>query len=202
MAKEKKTKDKLHWSQSSWFIALFAVAVLLVVVVMVFGVGIYRFSWHGYAARTASRVIPFPAAIARNQVIFVNDILKETDGFFNYQEEHPELTQNRPLSRNEIQERVMQRYVQLAVLEDIANQNGVSVSKQEVEDEFETAKQDPDFDGLQSMLDMFGWDEDDLKDRVIRVYLLRQRTEERIGRDTLERELKNTENVTYFLRGE
>jgi FKBP-type peptidyl-prolyl cis-trans isomerase (trigger factor) len=76
----------------------------------------------------------------------------------------------------------MDRLIRNRVLEKVAKERGIQVSAKEIDDEYDKVVADSkDRKTLEEMLRALGWRESDVKEKIVRPYLLGRRLGERVG---------------------
>lgn len=131
--KAKKQERPKRW----WLTALIAgIAVLLIV----FGVGIYRYEWDGGATRIVSKVVPYPAAIVDGSIIRYSDYQEDVRLLKAFYEEEKERAPAGAIipSETDIEKRVLDRLIKDKLAEKLAKRYGVAVSSAQVRESYES----------------------------------------------------------------
>lgn len=167
--------------------SLAGAAVLIVGGLVVFSIGIYKYGWSGPATDVVVRTLPYPAALVNNNIIkyseFTDDIKTLTRFYSKIGGEQPDMVAP---SEEEIRNNVMDRLIQNEVLKESAVKFGLSVSSQEIDDEFtKLAAQRGSESGSisEEIMDLYGWSVSQFKEKVLRPYLLQQKLAEALAED-------------------
>ncbi len=166
---------------------LAGIIVLAVAGLVVFTVGIYKLGWSGPATDAFLHTVPYPAALVNNNIIkysdFTDDIKTLTRFYSKIGAQQPEMAQP---TEADIRKNVMDRLIQNELLKESAAKYDLSVTDQEVDDEFDKLA-DQRGPGAVSIsdeiMDLYGWSVDQFKEKVLRPYLLQQKLAEALAKD-------------------
>lgn len=156
-------------------IAVAALAVALIVVT----VGFYRWNWRGPVAKIVSRVLPYPAAVIDGRSVLwstYRDELAAQERFYRLQLARAASGSILP-SKDELSRRALDRLIDDALVEGLAEKYAVSVSAAEVEKAYAQAT------SKQALNEIYGLTPSEFRDRVIRPALLRQKLQAKIAPD-------------------
>jgi foldase protein PrsA len=164
------------------------VAVLAIVVLAVFSVGIYKFGWRGSATNVLVHAVPYPAALVNNNIIryseYADDIQTLNRFYSKLSERDP--GQPAPPSESEVKKTVLDRLIQNEVLKEVAIKYNLTVTDKEIEDEFSKLASQP-VQGAQDIsdeiMDLYGWTVPQFKEKVLRPFLLQQKLAEALMKD-------------------
>ncbi len=165
------------------FIVIVAIVVILIVTV---GIGIYKYGWEDRFTNQVVGIIPYPAVVFDSNIIKYEDFktdLDTLDRFYNAQaESNPEI--ERP-SEAFVRKSVLSRMVREKFLDNAGERFNISVSQDAIDKEFETiVLQAGSQEEVTTTLDqLYGWDSEEFKKRVLAPYLLRVEIQEYISKD-------------------
>ncbi|MCX6811312.1 MAG: peptidylprolyl isomerase [Candidatus Berkelbacteria bacterium] len=186
-----KTRSREEWLKIG-IIVVAAIYLAFYVCVIVAGVGIYKSRWDNKFAKAIEKIFPYPAAVVGSNLITMNDLSKEV-GYIKYfyQKTAPDQMPDNSL----IEKQVIDRLIQEKVAEKLARDNGVSVSKKEVDDQFDKiADENGGAEKVKQILsDLYGLDVKTFKD-LIRDQLLQEKL-----RDKFEKDLQMQIKVKHIL---
>ncbi len=157
----------------------------LVVLAVVAG-GIYFLGWSDYKLQQVVKVIPLPAGMVNNKFILLDRYwsdLQALDNFYQYQVEQGQYKEKPPVS--ELKNIVWERLVNLALLNQLAQQYGLSVTQEEISAEIdklvnEVGSRDKLRENLQ---EFYGWDLPTFTARVVRPFLLEEKVMSALASD-------------------
>ncbi len=166
---------------------LAGIVVLVVAGLGVFTFGIYKLGWSGPATDAVLHAVPYPAALVNNNIIkyseFTDDIKTLTRFYSKIGAQQPDMAQP---TEAEIRKNVMDRLVQNEVLKEAAVKYNLTVTDQEVNDEFDklASQRGPGSGSISDeIMDLYGWSVDQFKAKVLRPYLLQQKLAEALAKD-------------------
>ncbi|MDD5252217.1 MAG: peptidylprolyl isomerase [Patescibacteria group bacterium] len=165
---------------------LAGIAVLAIVVLGIFALGIYKFGWQGTATDVAVHAIPYPAAFVNGNPVRYSDYADDVATLTRFYGKMSQQPDAGPLPTDqEIRKDAMDRLVQEELLREAALKYNVSVTSQEIDDEF---KKIVDGRGGEASVkdeiaDLYGWTIEQFKTKVMRSYLLQQKVGEAVQKD-------------------
>ncbi len=183
--KKEETGDKRN-SKKVILAVLAGILLGVVIVLAVVASGIYFLGWNDYRLQQVVKVIPLPAGMVNNKFILLDRYwsdLDALDNFYQYQVEQGEYKEKPPLS--ELKNIVWERLVNLALLNQLAQQYGLSVKQKELSAEIdklvnEVGSRDKLRENLQ---EFYGWDLLTFIDRVVRPFLLEEKVMSALASD-------------------
>jgi len=135
--------------------------ILLVMLVFVYGLGIYKYNWTRYGTKTITKFIPYPAAFVGPLWISMSQ--------FNYQKDfilHFYDKTGTPLdNEREIDREIMDRIIEQKLVEREFKKQGLFVSQKEIDDEYKKiVEENQGEENVKKMLDdLYGMKPADLK---------------------------------------
>lgn len=106
---------------------------LVSIIIIVFGIGLYKFDWQDKFTNKLIRIVPYPAAISSNSWITMYQFRKE----YGYIENYAKASSIPILSdKKEIQDQVLEQLISRQILQREAPKYGIKVSKKEIDDEY------------------------------------------------------------------
>lgn len=161
---------------------------LLVLLAGIITLGIYKFQWQGPVTQRIVKTFPYPVAYVNGAAVNYGEYLEDLatlQTFYDRQlEENSQFATAMP-SKDDLKQNTLDRLVQNIVMEEEAKKYGVEVTKSDVETEFArvvTAAGSLDA-VMADIRDLYGWTEDEFKEKVIRAFLLQQKLDEAISMD-------------------
>ncbi|MFA6525765.1 MAG: peptidylprolyl isomerase [Patescibacteria group bacterium] len=167
-------------------------AVVLFIVVILGGLatvgfGVYKYHWDNQFAQTIVKTLPYPVAVVNGKIIKYSDYQSDVDALKYFYEKQKELypDQAADWTIEEVRKNVMDRLIEDELASQIASQKGISVSQEEVDNEFNlivsqaTSQEEVE----KTILDLYGWTPDQFKDKVLYKFLLRSKLETSIKED-------------------
>ena len=175
-----KKRSKEYWLKLS-VIAISIIWLVWAAAVITAGVGIYKSRMDNKLTQTMEKIFPYPAAMVGSNLITMNDLSKEV-GYIKYfyAKTAPDQTPDSSL----IEKQVVDRLIQEKVIEKLSRENGVSVSKKEVDDQYKKiADENGGEDKVKQILsDLYGLDTNTFK-HLIRAQLLQQKLQDKFEKD-------------------
>ncbi len=165
-----------------WWTVVPIGAVGLVTALATWGLlGLYVFGQDGLHVRLLAKVFPFPVASVDGSVIRYDEWSGITRAFVSLAEQG-KVSVPGSVSRHDIGRNVLNRLIQNRVLLDLARERGITVTEDEIDAHFRGVADDPgDRKTLGELLTALGWSEADVKERVVKPYLVGRRLQERLG---------------------
>lgn len=187
----------LPLQQSKHKIVLLSIALFIAAVLGFFTyctLALYRFQSSGTFLYRVTQVIPFPVARSGNQFIAYENYLFELRHYKHFYENQQELDFDSDAGQRQLAEfkqRALDDVINDAYIKQLAAENGVSVSDQEVEDEIRIVRSQNRLGNSQEVLEdtlqqFWGWSLDDFK-RSLRQQLLAQKVVRALDTEANER---------------
>lgn len=166
-------------------------------VLVVFGVGLYRYQWHGGATLIVTKVLPYPAAIVEGRVIRYSEYQEDLavlEKFYAAERKRAVPGSAFP-SDEELKRRVLDRLVKDRLAEALADRYRVVVSSDDVKKAYDTTildqaalgtasgKARAEANAASTLKDLYGLQPSQFKTRILYPFLIRQRLETAIHGD-------------------
>lgn len=167
-------------------IVLISVSVFIAALITFFSyctLAMYKMQSNSGFLYHVTQVVPFPVARIGNQFVAYENYLFELKRYIHYYESQQKLDfENHELDKTQLdkfKKQALERVINFAYIKRLANENGVSVSNKEVQDEIELLRgqnrlgsSDQTLDDV--LADYFGWSKSDFE-RYLRQELLTQK---------------------------
>lgn len=187
----------LPLQQSKHKVVLFSVGLFIAAVLGFFAyctLALYRFQSSGTFLYRVTQVIPFPIARSGSQFIAYENYLFELRHYKHFYENQQELDFDSEAGQRQLAEfkqRALDKVINDAYIKQLANQNGISVSDQEVEDEIRIVRSQNRLGNSKEVLEetlnkFWGWSLDDFK-RSLRQQLLTQKVVQALDTEARDR---------------
>ena len=189
--KKKKTEDKSPKFQSlkketnkkakpgllKWFIRFF---VILIIVLIVFSLiiisGVYYFKWDNKYTDIAINYLPLPIALVNNDFIPYRDF---NDSSKAYLKSLGKIGDPAKLDEveNEIKLDVLEQLINKKIIENISKNKNIFVTNEEMVDYYNlyTGEAGSEENLKKLVLEMYGWDLNKFKEKVLRPFILREK---------------------------
>lgn len=169
------------------------VVVAAVFILLFLGFGsywmVYQYAGDNPVKDFLKNTLPFPVAIVNGQWVPLaqfEDSVSATDYFFG-QQDPAELGLTERPALSEIRDNQYDRYVNLALLEQLAEERGVTVSQEEVDEYFTNQILPQAQGGIEevetTLRDFYDWSVDEFKEKVLYEVVLAQKVEESLAAD-------------------
>lgn len=143
---------------------LFLGILFLILLVFVYGLGIYKFNFSRYGTKKVIKVIPYPAAIFNSSLITVNQVEKQKDYIFHFYQR----TNTNPPAEDVLKKEILDKLVEEKIVKKEAKKYGIFVTKKEIEDKWKEVKeQNQGEENVKKMLeDLYGMSIKDFKKMI------------------------------------
>ncbi len=157
-------------------------------------VALYRLDSTSSFLYRVTQVVPFPVAKAGPRFVSYEDYLFELRHYMHFYETQQKLDFNTPAGQEQLtdyKKRALDKVINDAYVKQLAKQNGVSVSDQEVNDQITILRRQNRLGGseqayVDALRQNFGWSPEDFK-RVIKQQLLEQKVVSKLDTETHQR---------------
>lgn len=173
--------------------AVLGAVIILVLAVVVFGVGIYRFGWSGDVVTKITRVAPYPAAFVNWHPIRFSDYADDMVTLQNFYNSQGEALGVGVPDETELKKGVMDRLINNELSFQLAVRYNIKVSADDLENEIQKIiAQDESKEKVEETLkQQYGWGIEEFKEKVLKPFLVQQKLQEAISKDeTLNQEAK------------
>lgn len=182
--KDKDTKKKAK---------LLIIVLVILIGVIIMGAGcywlVYKQTGQGATEKWLTSTFPFPVALVNSKVVSLSDYQKSLNGmvtFFDKQEEQQLNLVVRP-EDDALREQELERFIEIELLEQLAEKEGVTASSEDVDKYFEEEILPQSSGGLaeaeQTFSDLYNWSVDDFKKFVLYEVVLIQKLEQAYAAD-------------------
>ena len=163
----------------------FLLAVL--VFLIVFGIGLYKFNWQSEFVFKVYKVVPYPIAVVDYKLLSFSNFLKDVDTLTHFYGKQQELSNGQLVvpSQEEIKKNVLDKVIREKLVEKIAKRYNVSVNQEEIDQELDKIidQAGSEEEVSKTLQEFYGWDEEKFKDKVLRPFLFEQKVQMAISMD-------------------
>ena len=158
------------------------VVVVFILLIITFGVGIYKFNWQNQFIDKVVDIIPYPAVLLSFQNVPYNDYqddLATLDYFYQAQEEANSGLLTAP-SDDYLKKSVLSRMVREKFISQATQELGLAVSQGEGDKEFNNlvSQAGNEEEITKTLKTLYNWDAAQFKEKVLKPYLLRIKLQE------------------------
>lgn len=151
----------------------------LVLLIFLFGYGLYRFHWQGPFMRRLSSIVPYPAIFVDWEVVYYREYLDDLytlEKYWATERENKNVFLGIP-NQPEIRERLVNKLVEEKIVQIWARSRGLSILPDELEAEWQRVQAQGEGAGdINFFLNKaYGWSEAKFKKRVLTPFLLEQK---------------------------
>ncbi len=183
-----------HLTRRHWYGLVSGGIVLLIVA---FGVGLYRYNWHGGVTQIVTTVLPYPAAIVEGRVVRYSDYqddLSVLENFYKAERGRAPAGSAFP-TEDELQSRVLDRLIKDQLAEVLADRYHIVVTSEDVRTAYDTTiidqssldspagKAKAQAQAANTLEQLYGLRPSQFQNRVLHPFLIRQRLEQAIRED-------------------
>lgn len=183
-----KTKTKINSNSAVPFIVgLFAGALTVFIVSLsVYSYGLYRNVWMDDLAMKVTRIVPLPMMSIDGDIVRYSTFLDDYASMEHFIAKQNELAGQivRP-TYDEVIKLLSDQYVKISLIESVAKEYDISVSEDDIDAEYEQlvgANESAEQVEL-SIRDLYNWDVDTYKRKVLRVSILERKVAEELAKD-------------------
>lgn len=169
----------------------------LAVVLVFFGLGIYRFGWNGRVTRIVTEILPYPAAIVEGRVIRYSDYRKDLEVLERFYKNESERSGGGLYFANpeELKQRVLDRLIKDQLAYALAESYRLVVSSDDVKRVYDSTILDQtlladaggkaiaEAKAAETLDDLYGLRPSQFKMRILHPFLTRQKLEVAIHKD-------------------
>lgn len=196
MDQEKRDKEILkkisqgEGNSRSTFIGgiILGIIAVLVVVLVVFGFGVYNYGWYQNAlGAKIVRVFHFPAAYVNYRSLSLGDLLDDARTLENiYAKQAEAVPEFSPPSLSEIKKNVLDRMIKEELVYQKARNYGVKITLKQVDEEFQNLLNQSgqtEEEVENDFRDLYGWGKEQFKKKVIQPFLYQEGLEKALNED-------------------
>ena len=176
---------------------LWVTLIAVTVIIIVFGIGIYRYEWDGGVTRIVTRVVPYPAAIVDGGLVRYSEFQEDVKFLRDFYEEEKKTAAPGSVfpTEEEIRERVLERMIKDRLAENLAKRYKVTVTTSDVKEAYESTILDQASLGTPSekvkaearaektLDDLYGMSANQFRSKILYPFLVRKELEEAIRTD-------------------
>ena len=171
-----------HKNKYTFFIAVGLFTLLLLL--SLFGYGIYRFHWQGPFIQRLSRLVPYPAILVDWEVVTYRaylDDLRTLERYWSVERENKNVFLGIP-NKQEIRERLVNKLVEEKIIQRAARSRGITVLPEELEAEWQRVQTKTNgANEISFFLDKaYGWNEAKFKTQILTPFLLEQKVKDQL----------------------
>lgn len=156
-----------------------------VIISAVVGVLIYKNRSRASFVRVWAAVVPYPVAVVGTRVITYSEYLKDLSALENFYARQQQLSGLPAPLESELEQAVVDRLIRNIALQNLAKEKNISVSREEVDGKFAETVSNPEIGSAEAaeklIQELYGWDSQTFKDRVLVYYILEQKLGEQAG---------------------
>ena len=180
--KNKSTPSK---KRSAWNIII-GILVAIIVIILIFGIGLYKYQWNDDFTNEVIKIIPYPVALANFELITYADYREDVSSLIHYYAKQKEIKPDfmQFPTEEQIKQDVLDKLIRQKITEMIANKYQVSVNQEDIDQEFvdNIIKQaDNQEEAEQTLRDLYNWNIEQFKEKVLAPYLLYTKLQEVIS---------------------
>jgi parvulin-like peptidyl-prolyl isomerase len=166
-------------------------------VIVIFGVGAYRFGWEGPVTRIITKVLPYPAALVDGQPIRLSEYQENVrilERFYEAEKKRAVPGSIFP-DGGEIRKRVLDRLVREQLARNLASRYGIAVSRDDVEKAYDSSILDQGAVGTpaglvraeaqaeKTLRELYGLSPGQYKNGILAPYVVAQKLQEELRKD-------------------
>ena len=186
----KKKSQKTINRKALYLKKIVSIILFLILIITVLGFGIYNLGWQGKFINKVAQIIPYPASIIKTPCGYKNVSystyqfdLKAISHFY----EQKKATQENFIipTENQIKKDVLDKEQKNKFMECLAKKRKVTVTQGQIQTEIEkTIIQAGNQEALAEIIqNLYNWDIETFKEKVLYIYLLKENLSENISRD-------------------
>lgn len=165
------------------------IGLIIILPILTFLVGVYKFQWQGKFVDSVMQVIPLPAASVNGQWVNYAEWRDGVDTVTHFyaQKEELGLSSSLPdLTTAQIELNELDRLIEKQLLEDLAAQYQITVSAEEIETEYTTSilpQATDEAEVIKTVETLYGWTLDEFKQEIVREVVLRGKLQTAMNAD-------------------
>ncbi len=175
---------------------IYLLVVCLLLIIMN-GVGIYKYNWQGKVTMALADYFPYPAVIVNNNIISFEEYIDNYQVIKYFNENQVSESEVFQITEEELKVEVLNKLILNRIVAHLADLNGVSVSKEEIDYELNNIKNNlSEGDNLEDRLTaMYGMSEDDFIKKLLSPEILYSKLHQKyIKEDNIDRDAKLKNN--------
>lgn len=180
-------KEKSRLAGKFAFGVLAGLILVFILISVIFGIGLYKYSWNDPVTNKIIKIIPYPAVLVNYKPLSYFKFRDDLGTLTHYYKKQEELSggATKMPSAEEIKNSVLDRMINNEILEEVARQYGISVGDDEIEKEFGKvmAEAGSEADVENILEDLYQWKPEDFKEKVLEPFLFQQKLSEAVLAD-------------------
>jgi parvulin-like peptidyl-prolyl isomerase len=166
---------------------LAGLAAVVILVLVICGVGIYKFKWDNPYSNGVAKIFPYPAALVNFKVLSLNNFNEDLKTLNYYYKQQAALSASKIQTppADELKTNVLDRMINDEITAEAANYYKINVSDDEVNSEFEKVVAEAgSLDNVKKILnDLYQWGPDQFKEKVLKPFLVQKKLEVAVSND-------------------
>lgn len=154
----------------------------LLILLVIFNAGLYRFGWYHYPwGKSFIKIFNLPIAAVNYHFLSFEDFLDDVDTLFYYYNNNNQLPAP---SQKEVEDSVLNRMISNKIFSQLADKYDIKISPQEVDNEFnELVKLSSEKEVERMLQEQYGWGEKRFKEKIVTPFILQKKLTETVARD-------------------
>lgn len=166
---------------------LIGVLVVAVLFVITFGIGIYQYQWNNDITKNVVKILPYPVLMVDGNFVSYREFLDDNKALRKFSDMQEQLTgEEFYASDDKLKQVVLTQFINREIIENALADYDVEFTDSDIEEEFVNvlAQQGGDEEALVEQLqEVYGWNLDEFKDKIIRFGLMEAKLSEKIRND-------------------
>jgi len=163
-------QKKPFWKKKIFLLFLIFLVLFLVFITFV-GVGIYKFGWENKLTIFATRLLPYPAAIATNKIITINDFQNQLDSAKTLQQRFYSIDFDNESGKKrlaDLKKQLLDQLIENKIIMILAKKYDVKVENEEIEKQFnQIVNENQDLETVKKILfQNYKWTIEEFKQRI------------------------------------
>lgn len=146
--------------------------------------GLYILNWQdNFLVKGVSRLVPFPILKVNNNYVRFSDYQKDVDTLIKFYNQESAVGGLPVPDKETIKENIIERLKRNVIIEEMAKREGIEITQEELNQEFyKMMVRVGSPEQIEEVLeDLYGWDENEFKKRIVKNVLLQERLREKLG---------------------
>lgn len=186
----KAKSPKKNWPEKLGFVKgiLISLGVPIIIFLIVMTVGVYKYNWNGQFTQGFSRVIHYPVAFVNMRPIYYSDYIIDLNAITHFYQKQQELAAAGTAvpNKEEIKKTVLDKIINDKLVAQYAKKKyDIKVTSQMIEDEYKKviAQAQSEDQLKQSIKDMYNWDINTFKERIVKPYIYMDKLQQAMQAD-------------------
>lgn len=188
VAKEVKKKKPASLKKKVILFIVAGLVGIVVVALVVFGVGLYRYKWDNNIMKEVVKIVPYPAAIVKYQIVRYSDFNHDLAALKQYYDKQAALTPDlvtKP-TEEDFRSLIIDKLIKDKLLVVEAKAMDITASQADINTEVDKlSTESGGRAALEATLkEMYGWALPDFEKSILRSYVIRQKVQEKLAFDS------------------